>query len=574
MRLPTKIPDINFRPLVIILLALNFARGFAEEQWVLAARRFDIDRDSSRSALSAASVIPRLILEYISVGSAREIGREEKMRRKDDELLSERIDLFLQLGKEMKARDALVLKNLTVLEYEKAMRDQQKKIDDVQKKIDANLKTQRQFSNPEGTGRREFRRIQRTMETESERIALYQDDSEKLFAASEDAEKAGLASRAYQKEIAAAKINALISGSIAGYGNYVSVTVDLIGYPGAKKAASVMEVGSLDDISGIAERLSFRLQPQIRNGLPVELEFHLFPQESAQSAVLTIDNIVYNKIPDRVLVSSGFHSVSVEAEGFVRETFVYDFSGKQKFLVDVSFREKSDGSVRLALSRFTNGNLFFDGKFAGSASPHGFVEVPLKVNGDTVFGYFEGELADKDADGGVSTETMFMQIPSKLMTDGNELEANVKVFDVSRNIDKRRRMLYISYSALILSLPYLFVTYGKFTSLQRAYASGHGDVSIDDYNRYRTLSLVGTGITAACGVWFVAELVAYLVAVDKTLPPKARKIRAKTRARMEEARLLEESRLEEERNAPEAASENEGVVAEPSDSLDGLKENE
>ena len=100
-------------------------------------------------------------------------------------------------------------------------------------------------------------------------------------------------------------------------------------------------------------------------------------------------------------------------------------------------------------------------------------------------------------------------------------------------------MMYLSYSALILSLPYLFYTYGRFTTYQRGVQTNYGDVQRDEYDKYRTLSLVGTGITAACGVWFVCELVAYLIAVDKTLPPKAKKIKAGTQRKMEVARQLE-----------------------------------
>ena len=65
------------------------------------------------------------------------------------------------------------------------------------------------------------------------------------------------------------------------------------------------------------------------------------------------------------------------------------------------------------------------------------------------------------------------------------------------------------------------------------------------------MSLVATGITAACGVWFVAELVAYLIAVDKTLPQKARKVRKSTVRKMQNARQLEEyqSMMENEASA-------------------------
>ena len=124
----------------------------------------------------------------------------------------------------------------------------------------------------------------------------------------------------------------------------------------------------------------------------------------------------------------------------------------------------------------------------------------------------------------------------------------MKVFDISKNIDRRRKMMYLSYSALMLSLPFLFYTYGRFISCQRGVQTSYGEVTAEDYNKYRNLSLVGSGISAACGVWFVCELVAYLIAVDKTLPPKAKKVKPSTLKRMDNARRLEavQSMMEQE----------------------------
>ncbi|MBQ3835807.1 MAG: hypothetical protein II814_01625 [Treponema sp.] len=500
--------------------------------WVLAARKFNAESARSKSAEAAASVIPKLILERISVDLNRDVLRDEKISRKTDALLTERLSLFLQLSKEIQARDSLVLNNYSTIEFEMAVHDQQKKIKEIQDKIDANLERQELVFHPEKGKKKLVKELGKELAPQKEIVTLYKNDSEALFAASSDAESEGVYSRKYAREISSAKINSLITGSMVFYGEYVSVQVDLLVYPGAKKAASAMEVGSLSQISRIAENLSFELLPKIANGLPVELNFNINPAAALKSAILTIDNIVYDPIPDKAIVSAGLHSIALEADNYARETFVYDFSGSRRFFIDVNFKEKSEGSVKLVLSRFVPGNMFFDGKFVGPSSKTDYVDVPLKVNGDTVFGYFEGTYKDKQ-------EMMFMQIPANLMVDGNLLETKMKVFDISKNIDKRRKIMYVSYSALILSLPFLFYSYGRFVSYQRARTAGYGDVASDTYNTYRQMSLWATGISAACGVWFVAELVAYLIAVDKTLPPKARKVRRGTVRRMENSRQLE-----------------------------------
>lgn len=515
------------------------AQSLQDKSWVLAASKFSVEGATSKAAQSAASVLPKLILERISVDVDRSIMADEKAARKNDELLTERLDLFLQLSKEIKARDALVLNNYNNIAFELALNDAQKKIKAIQDKIDANLKKQEGVYHPEKSKKKVLRELRPDLMESTEKIALYKNDSEALFEASEDARKQGVFSRTYEKEAASAKINAVISGKITFFGGYACATVDLVVFPGGKKTASAMEVGSLSQISLIAENIAFELLPKIANGLPVELEFRVSPKEALANAVLTIDNIVYDPMPEKAVVSSGFHSVSFEADNFARETFVYNFSGRRRFFIEVNFKEKSEGSVKLVLSKFVPGDIFFDGKYIGPSSKTDYVDVPLKVNGDTVFGYFESELADKRHPENTHNEIMFMQIPRNLMTDGNRLQTKIKVFDVSKNIDRRRKMMYLSYSALILSLPYLFYTYGRFTTYQRGVQTNYGDVQRDEYNKYRTLSLVGTGITAACGVWFVCELVAYLIAVDKTLPPKAKKIKAGTQRKMEVARQLE-----------------------------------
>lgn len=558
LSLSLRFPRWIFNLLILFFFCANaICEDFSDDVWILAAQKFEIEEYKNNSAAleSAAAVIPKLILEQISLDTKRTILRDERLSQNLDSLLTERLSLFLDLSKEVKSRDALVLNNYTMFEYQSALKAQEKKIDEVQKKIDANLKAQEEAIFPETAKKRSARKMRKLWEPESRQVSLYGQDPEKLFSPSDSSKKEGVDSRAFAKEIANAKISGLVSGSMISYGNYLSVTAELNVFPGAKKVASVTEVGALSDIRQIAKNIAFALLPKIANSMPVELEFNIFPEAAAENATLTIDSVVYRPVPKKVSLDSGFHSISVDAEGFARETFLYDFSGQSKFLVEVNFREESKGEIKLALSRFVPGTMFFDGKFAGESSASDFVKVPLKVNGNTVFGYFEGTVKDKDAEGGERSETMFMMIPSNLMSDGAELEMNLRVFDVSKNIDKRRKMLYLSYSALLVSLPFMFYCYGKFSSYQNGYLLGYGNVPLGDAERYRNLSFVGIGLVSACGAWMLGELVAYLIAVDKILPPKAKKIKSKTLRKMEVERELEEQRALEEMAASQLDEE-------------------
>lgn len=548
--------------LLVFFCANVFCEDSSDESWILAAQQFEIDenKDNSAALKSAASTIPKLILEQISLDTKRTILRDERISQKLDSLLTERLSLFLELSKEIKSRDALILNNYTMFEYADALKAQEKKIGEVQEKIDANLKAQEEAVFPAAAKGKDAKKLRKMWEPATKPVSLYKQDSEILFSPGASSQNDGVESRAFAKEIAQANISGLVRGSLVSYGNYVSVTAELLVFPGAKKAASVTEVGTLSDIRHIAKNIAFALLPKIANAMPVELEFKIFPEAAAENATLTIDSVVYRPVPEKISLDSGMHSISLDAEGFARERFLYDFSGRAHFLVEVNLREESKGEIKLALSRFVPGTMFFDGTFAGKSGVSDFVKVPLKVNGNTVLGYFEGTVKDESADGGERTETMFMMIPSNLMVDGAELETDVRVFDVSKNIDKRRRMLYISYSALLVSLPFMFYCYGKFSSYQNGYSLGYGDVPRGDVERYRNLSFVGIGLVSACGAWMLGELVAYLIAVDKILPPKAKKVKSRTLRRMEAEREREE-RLALEAAASQAQLNEEAEVS-------------
>ncbi|MDE5579978.1 MAG: hypothetical protein K2I95_00980 [Treponemataceae bacterium] len=147
-----RFPRWIFNLMILVFFCANaFCEDSSGEAWILAAQKFEIEEYKEHSATleSAAAVIPKLILEQISLDTKRTVLRDERLSQKLDSLLTERLSLFLDLSKEVKSRDALVLNNYTMFEYQSALKAQEKKIDDVQKKIDANLKAQEEAIFPE-----------------------------------------------------------------------------------------------------------------------------------------------------------------------------------------------------------------------------------------------------------------------------------------------------------------------------------------------------------------------------------------------------------------------------------------
>lgn len=85
-------------------------------------------------------------------------------------------------------------------------------------------------------------------------------------------------------------------------------------------------------------------------------------------------------------------------------------------------------------------------------------------------------------------------------------------------------MMYISYSALVCSLPFLFYSYSNYSNLANGYNLNYQNMDVNEINKYKTMTNIGIGITAGMGVWFVGELVAYLISANKVLPIEPKKV--------------------------------------------------
>ncbi len=641
--MPTKSYNkLRLAYIFLISIFLFAQASFSEEakgEWILAACPFVFTQNnaSGPGAKAASEMIPSLIMEQIYSGSERAITAGEKKDRETDTLLTERIALFLELSKEFKTRDNLVLKNFSALEFHSEVKKQEKKIRDIETKIEKNLLKDKEINRrPEDmTDKERAKRMRRPEKIESEKITIYKNDTEQLFKPGEEIWSERYSSRSFSKAVASEKINGLITGTIVVYGQYCAVTAELFVYPGAVSQGIVTEVGAISEPGRIAENIAFHLIPKIANRLPVELEVHLKPKGLENDADLTIDNVVYDSIPPKIILDSGVHVVSVEVPGYSRETFVYNFSGRKSFEVDISLKELSDGKYFLTQKNFYPGLLFIDGNVIGNTSEAEYNSIPVKVNGNAVIGHFEGKCPavrkrksplppvkqkkaeqkndemtaesisepentdtekseekseekleensqdkpdaekktnesqgfDVSAEDEVKNEIMFFFIPPELITDGEQLEVNMKIFDVGGNIEKRRRMMYASYSALIMSLPFLFYSYGTYSTLYKGYTSNYGNVSWNELNKYQTMSFAAIGISVACGVWLGVELVRYFVAVDSALPVQARKVSKKTRARKAAAKAaLEVNQEHNQEEVPKdeniSESENNNVKVE------------
>ena len=513
----------------------------ARFDWVIGAEKFTFanKKDVSPSDDAASRTVPSLILEQLAENLERVPTAEERLDRSEYALSKSRTDLFLQLSREVQVRDSLLLGNHTEKQLAAKVREAEKKIAELKIKIEENLieeESQREKAAPdmerekrrkenieagavveekrpdaERSDRERFINLFRRDEDEapaSERVSLYKDDFSVLFDAGEEAKKTGYESRSFENAVVAAKINALLTGTMTSYGGYVSVSVSLIVYPGAKVIGTVTDVGSLSDIRSLAVRIARRLTPEITNGMPVELLFTVSPPEAAEHITISVDDIVYREIPDRLVVQAGVHSVLFSAPGFKQAGTSYAFRGARTFAISAELVPDNPSALFIRLKKPIVGTLFANGSEAGKTDEE---NIPLKltINNEPVLGQFITE------DGSAAP----FYIAYRMLKENASLTFRAEPFDRSKYIDTRRRRLYTSYSVLITSLLATFYTYGNFYAQNAAYAKGY--IDIGNVKGWQTASQACVGVSVGCGAWFIYELVRYFIAADKVLPARA-----------------------------------------------------
>lgn len=554
--------------LTLILSCLTFSL-FADN-WTLGIMEFSFKQKQNRgeSTAKAAQVLPQLIVEQFSSENIRTIPQKERLDRRLKELQTERISLFLQLSKEYKTRDSLVLSTNSPRKLEKGIRKQMEKIRDIEIKINDNLDEAKkeidaaapkidhdEAAHADIKNKNDkkalpgfplklpffFFKHNEKDEIITENVVLYKGDSTALFAPSEKSSEAGFTSWDFEQEVTGAKINGLITGEITCYGDYCSVTTNLRIYPGGQIFGTVQEVGLLTDLMPLADSIARNLDSKIANALPIMIDFDISPKEIAKDTKIMIDGIVFSltktdgSFDNKIIKDSGIHHINIEAPGYENLTFTYSFTDDNMFFVHANLVPKVHGTAHIKLKKYRDGIFHTYGLNQAPVTKEE-PSAKLDVNGKAVLGVFAvPKQSDDDSD---SSNIAFFRIPENQAFDGAYLLVNAKPFDRAANIDKRRRWMYTAYTALICSLPFTFYYKGEFTAENFANSQGRGD-----YDRLRNLqnrSNICAGISAACGVWTAIELVRYLWAADRVLPAKT-KIDKKS---MKEANMVLKPKIE------------------------------
>ena len=547
------------------LLACSAAAFCAsDKKWTLAAEQFEFTQNTnnSKAAVSYAKTMPSLILEQMAENLTRIPRAREQLDRALYDLQKERLSLFLQLSKEVKTRDSLLLADYSARKLKAKLKESDVKIRDIEKKIDENLQ-----SALKETSRREKRMQQDEMRIAHleqgeivddrreegngfsrffkglggrqdedfvlEDVVLYKNDFNQLFDAGEEQRKSGYDSYYFGKACVDAGIQGLITGKITVYGNYISISTELYQYPGGRRIASVSDVGITDDLRTLVTSIAAQLTPKIADSMPVELFIEVFPPEAAENIVLSVNDVVYSDGTEKITLPSGVHTITFSSKGYITESTSYSFTGNRRFKITVEMQPDNPGELFLAMKKPFSGDLFANGLFSASLSPSGRF-ASIHINNQQILGHFVSE----------NGEPCDFLIRSKYLSDGNFLLLDAKPFDRSSYIEKRRIWMYRSYSLLIVSLLPTFYCYGNSFAASSAYNDGYG-VSYDEAKKWETARNVTAGISIGCGVLFVVELVRYLRAANSVLPAEAKKMSTKELTKIRAREQIERVKQQE-----------------------------
>ena len=91
---------------------------------------------------------------------------------------------------------------------------------------------------------------------------------------------------------------------------------------------------------------------------------------------------------------------------------------------------------------------------------------------------------------------------------------------ISSRIEKRRRVMYNSYSALLVSLIPSFVSYGMYVNMSNGWALGHeSEETVKMWKNIYTGSMI---LSAGLGVNLAVQIGLFLGAADSVLPERAK----------------------------------------------------
>ena len=459
--------------------------------WVLAGSAFTLKFSPfQQSVEGVTSTLPTLILENLMDAGVRILAPEEILERKLVLLRKERTTLGNSLTAAIKERDKQLFVSSSEKGLKKNLKEKDAKILEIREELEEKeaqieaIKKQLEEKN--------FQDIQ----DEKELIVLWQNSANTLFT---------------KDTVKNEDINGLLTGSITASGNYLSVAVQLTLYPGAIHSVKIQSLASVADVTVMAKEIASQLKPVLQNRPTVEVVFQIEPPEAVAKAKIFIDGQSFtakDSAEKGVLLAAGSHSIEVESPGFYPRSFKTDFSNNNRFLTTVKLEPVEHLPVLIESKKYPDAQLYVDGIPQGTMGKE--VELQTGLAFGTVLPTPETEhpyyfVAD------ITPESKLNQLNLRLKKD---------TLEISTRIEKRRRAMYNSYSALLVSLIPSFVSYGMYVNMSNGWALGHE--SEETMRLWKNISTGSMILSAGLGVNLAVQLGLFISSADSVLPERAK----------------------------------------------------
>ena len=521
----------------ILFLFFLFISSFAfsetlSNKWVIAAEQFEVNQINQNDKFleGISKTIPQLILEKLDANIVRNIYPDEKFERKQYELKKERMSLFLQLSSLTKTRDSFVLYNYTENELKLKQREQDKKINDVKKKINENLEKLKEseaqfeedvknYNSKQNQSKNDFQKFVDLFKHffsskddlyTTEDVAFYNNSFSNLYVRPAKLIGKPYESKEFELEMVNAKINTLLTGKINKVGDFYSITVDAYLYPGAKKIITVTDVGSANDFEMICTNIARSIIPVLSNAIPVEIVLNITNEDIKFDQIdFFIDDALQSNVSDQIIVQSGVHYIQFVCPGYKSISTSYYFEGNKKYKIDITFEKEDIKTLNIQSIKHVQGTFYANGT-VGIQENEFLNKAKIKINDTLILGSF----ISSDGKQG------FFYIPEKLVIENANLAVKLNLQNKGETVESRRKKMYWSYSLLTISLMPTLFTYGNLNSTINRY--NNGKESISTVKNWQTGFYVSAGISIGCGIFFVYELVRYLMAANQVVPNKAR----------------------------------------------------
>ena len=487
--------------------------------WVVGARPFVLttSRFQDTSSLNELTTsIPSLILENLADVGIRVLSPEEILQRQLQDLYKRRTSLGNSLSAAIKERDQQLFLSGNEKTVKKKLKEKGGEIDKVQGELEeleqdiGNLRSL--IKNMDYSDIRELR----------EPITLWKGDPKLL-----------LQPEKKQDEV----VNGLLTGEITVSGSYLSVRVVLTIYPGEMKVLELQSAASLTDVSTVSQEIAQQLTPVLQNRPTVLVAFDINPPEAEKKAMVMVDGQVFQPrdfYDGKILLPMGSHRIVVEADGFYPKSFTGDFVGSESFMAKIELAPVDSRQVEIVSENFSQGNLYING------FPEGQLNQKVELPDGLVFGTVMPTPVPKTSEDAVpkdQNKENSIQLsqgdfekgePFYFVADikpGTELlQLNVRLkrdtAEISSRIEKRRRVMYNSYSALLVSLIPSFVSYGMYVNMSNGWALGHeSQETVKMWKNIYTGSMI---LSAGLGVNLAVQIGLFLGAADSVLPERAK----------------------------------------------------